>query len=125
MRRLVVTYPLLHFFDLIFDVAIGDQNVGPAVVVIIKKETAEAERDQGCTANFRAGSFVNKKSVAFVVIQREHLVGKIADNQAGASGMIVVPGVNAHSGARNSVFAKSYARGNRLFFKSPIVLVEV
>src|SRR6185312_4767646 len=89
VRRLVVAHPLLHFFNLVFNVAVGDQNVRPSVVIVIKKETAEAERDQGCAAYFRARGLVNEKSIALVVIQREHLVGEITDDQAGVAGVVV------------------------------------
>ena len=76
MRRLGVADALLHALDLIFDVAVGDEDVGPAVVVVVEEEAAEAERDQRGAADFGAWSFVDEQTVAFVVVERKHLVGK-------------------------------------------------
>src|SRR6185312_9349595 len=125
VRRLVIADSLLHFFDLVFDVAIRDQNVRPAIVVVIKKETTEAECDQSCAADFRARGLINEKSVALVVIQRKHLVGEITDDQAGAARVVVVARINSHAGARNSVFAERYASRNCFLLKRSIMLVEV
>src|SRR6202022_3323248 len=46
MRRLGVAHPFLHALDFIFNVAVGDENVRPAVVVVIEKEAAKTQRDQ-------------------------------------------------------------------------------
>src|SRR5579863_3004323 len=43
MRGLRVAYALLDALDGVFDMAVGDENVGPSVIVVVKKETAEAE----------------------------------------------------------------------------------
>ena len=125
MRRLGVAHAFLYALDFIFNVAVGDQNIGPAVIVIIKKEAAEAKRDQRGTAHFRARGFVDEKAVAFVVIEREHLVGKICDDDAGLPGTIVVGGVDTHSSASDTVFAKGNARGHSALFEGAIFFVQV
>jgi len=78
MRRLGVAHALLYLFDLVFDVAVRYQNVGPAVVVVIEEETAEAESDQSRAAHFGAGGFINKKAVAFVVIEGKLVMIRLA-----------------------------------------------
>ena len=60
MRGLCIAHALLNFFDLIFNMAIGDENVGPAVIVVIEEEATEAERDQRRAPDFGAGSFIDK-----------------------------------------------------------------
>src|SRR4051812_15451325 len=47
VRRLGVAHTLLHAFDLVFDVTIGDQDVGPAIVVVVEEKAAEAKGDEG------------------------------------------------------------------------------
>jgi len=58
--RLRITDALLHPLDLIFNVTVGDKNIWPAVVVVIEKETAKTERDQGGSADFGLRSFVDE-----------------------------------------------------------------
>ena len=108
MRRLGISDALLHALDRVLDVAVGYENVRPAVVVVIEKEAAETERDQRGAAYFRLRSLVHEQSVAFVVIQREHLIGEVADDHAGMAAAVVVGGVDAHAGAGYTIFAKCY-----------------
>ena len=42
VRRLGITHALLHPLDLIFNMAVGDENILPAVVVVIEKEAARS-----------------------------------------------------------------------------------
>src|SRR5205814_6835823 len=97
---------LLYMLDLVFNVAIGDKNIRPAVVVVIEEEASEAERDQRGTADFGLRSFVDEESVAFVVIERHHLIGEVADDHAGLAGAVVIGSVDTHAGAGDSIFAK-------------------
>src|ERR1700681_2224153 len=73
MRRLSVADALLHALNLVFDMAVGHENILPPIIVIVKKETAEAKCHQRGAAHFRASSFVYEQAVAFVVIERKHL----------------------------------------------------
>jgi hypothetical protein len=41
VRRLCVAHALLHFFDLVFNMAVGDQDIEPAIVVVVEEETAK------------------------------------------------------------------------------------
>src|SRR5439155_1348738 len=125
MRRLGIADALLYLLDLIFNVPVRDENIRPTVVVIIKEEASEAERDQGRATHFGAGSFVHKQPVAFVVIKRKHLVGEVSNDQAGAAGAVVVGGIHAHAGACHAIFAESYASGDSFLFKRSVALVQV
>src|SRR6267154_2525410 len=125
MWRLSLAHALLDFFNLIFNVPIGHENVRPAVIVVIEKEAAEAKRDQGCAANFRAGSFVDEQAIPFVVIERDHLVGEVRNNQAGTARTVIIGGVDTHSGARNSVFAEGNSGGHGFLFKRTVALVQI
>ncbi len=121
MRRLGVADALLHRFDLVFDVAVGDEDILPAVVIVVEEKAAEAERQQRRAADFRARSFIHKKAVAFVVVEREHLVCKICNHQAGAARPVVIHGVDAHAGAGNAVFAEGNAGGNGALLEGPVL----
>src|SRR5258708_30584925 len=124
MRRLGIADPLLHALDGVFDVAIGDENIGPAVVVVIEEETAKTERDQGGAAHFGLRRFVDEQAVALVVIERDHLVGEVADDDAEAAAAVVVGGVDAHAGASDSIFAESYSWWNSAFLEATVLLIQ-
>src|SRR5262249_33652678 len=74
MRRLSIFDPVLDTFDIAFKVAIGDKDIEPTIQVVIEEETSESECEQAGASNSRAWRFVDKQSVAFVVIEGEHLV---------------------------------------------------
>src|SRR5258708_160185 len=73
MRRHGVFHVRLHALDIGVDVAICHQNIGPAVEIVIEEKAAEAESEQGSSADFRARSFVHEEPFSLVVIEREHL----------------------------------------------------
>src|SRR6266567_2894517 len=81
--RLGVAHSFLHALDLILNVAVGDKNIWPAVVVIVEEETSKAECDQRGPPYFRLWGFVDKQAIAFVVVERHHLIGKVADDDTG------------------------------------------
>src|SRR5215467_8634216 len=59
--RLGIAHALLHFFNSVFDVAVGNQNVRPAITVIIEEETAEAQRYQSSSADLRTRGLIHKQ----------------------------------------------------------------
>ncbi len=59
------------------------------------------------------------------MIQRQHLVGEVGDDQADAAGVVIVGGVNAHAGAGDTVFAESHAGRNGFFFERAIVFIQI
>src|SRR5258708_36781912 len=125
MRRLGIADTLLHALDGVFDVAIGDENIGPAVVVVIEEEAAEAERNQCGAADFRLRSFIDEQAVTFVVIERDHLIREVGNDDAGPAAAGVVGGVDSHAGAGNSIFTESYSRWNSALLEATILLVQI
>ena len=59
------------------------------------------------------------------MIERDHLVGEIADDQAGVSTAVVVGGVGAHARARDSVFTEADPGSHSALFEGAILLVQV
>src|SRR5579871_983813 len=112
MRRLRVAHALLYTFAFVFDVAVGDEDVGPAVVVVVEEEAGEAESDQGVASDFGLRSLVDEQAVALVVVEGDHLVGEVADQNARMTAAVVVGGVGAHAGAGHAVLAEANAAGN-------------
>ena len=125
VRGLGVADAFLHALDLVFDVAVGYEDVGPPVVVVVEEEAAEAERDERGASDFGLRGFVDEQAVAFVVVERNHLVGEVADDDAGVPAAVVVGGVGAHSGAGYAVFAEGDAGGDAALFEGSVFLIEV
>ena len=125
VRRFRVGDALLHPLDFVFNVAVGHENIGPAVVVVIEEEATESQRDQGVAPNLRTRSLVHEEPVALVVVERDHLVREVGDHKAGPAGAVVIRGIHAHAGARHSIFAEGNPRRDRLLLEGPVLLVEV
>src|SRR5579863_3245014 len=120
VRRLGIADALLYSADGVFDMSVSNKNVGPAVVVVVEKETSEAESDQSRAAHFRLRSLVHEQPVAFVVVERDHLIGEVCDQDARVAAAIIVGGVHAHAGAGNAVFAESDAGWDAVFLEGSV-----
>jgi len=65
--------------------AVGDENVRPAVEIVVEEKAAKAESEKGSAADFGlSGASSTKQSLAFVVIQAEHLMEKLVMSTLGA-----------------------------------------
>src|ERR1022692_4282510 len=123
MWRLRVSHAFLYTFDFTFDVSVGYEHVHPAVVVIVKKETTKAQRHQSRASDLRLRGLIHKQAVALIVVEREHLIGKVGDDETRAAGTVVVGSIHAHTGTGHSVFAEGDSSGNSLFLKRSVVPV--
>ena len=59
------------------------------------------------------------------MVEANHLIGEIGDDQAGIAGAIVVGGVDAHSGAGDAVFAVGDACRHAFFRERAVAVVDV
>ena len=110
----------------VIEMTVGDVDVGPAVEVVVEEEAAEAEREQDWSGRpSEVGATSTKRPLLLVVVERDHLVGKIGDEQAGVAGAVVVGGVDAHAGARHAVFAVGDAGGDALLSECAVAVVDV
>src|SRR5204862_5889353 len=105
--------------------AVGNENGGPAIKIVVEEEAAEAESEQGSAADFRARSFIDEEPFSFVVIKREHLVRKIGDDDAGKAGVIVIRGVHTHARAGYAVFAESDSGDDGFFGEGAVAIVAI
>src|SRR4051794_33624350 len=104
---------------------VGAEDIGQTVEIVIEEKCAECQAEKACTAQLGARSLVNEDSVAFVVIQRKHLVREIADKQGRPAAAIVISRVGAHSTSSHTLFAESNARAQRDIGECAIAVVAV
>src|SRR5262249_40154683 len=115
VRRLCVLDPGLYPLDVALDVPIGDENIEPAVEIVVEKETAETERQQAYASDGGSRRLVDEEPIAFVVIERKHLIREVRDHDARITGSVVVCRVRAHSRAGDAFFAERDACENPAF----------
>src|SRR6266480_4771667 len=105
--------------------AVGDQDVLPAVVIEIKKFNAEGEiRDANWAEACRAGE-IGELAVVIVVVEVVAVVGEIRLNDVGPAIVVVVGGVNAHAGLLFAVGAVAGASFNANLSESTFAVVVV
>ena len=126
-RRLLVLHLRLHPPDLLLDVAVGREDVEVAVEVVVEEEDAERQRQQARAADGGRRRLVDEQLRALVVVEREHLVREVADEQVRAAGAVVVAGVDAHRAARDAVLAVGHAGRDPLLGERavPVVAIEL
>ncbi len=84
-------------------VAVGDEDVGPAIVVEVEKFYPEAEERNADRTKAGASRQVGELAVAIIVIEVVGVVGEIGLDDVGPAVVIVVGGVDAHAGLLASV----------------------
>ncbi len=109
MRRLRVGDRRLHTIDVVLDVAVGHEDVQPAVQVEVEEEAAEGEGQEARLSDAGHRRVVDEQAASLVVVQGEHLVGEVADHQAVAPAAVIVGGVDAHGAPRLSLLAEGDA----------------
>src|SRR5271157_1045947 len=96
------TFDLLDFG---IDVAVADQNVGPAVVLHVEKTAAPAQK-LGVRAQTRREGDVFETGPALVVIERRRVAGKVGFDDVKIAVEVIVGGGNAHAGLRLAIGAE-------------------
>ena len=124
-RDLLVLHLRLHPRDLLLDVSVHGEDVVLPVEVVVEEEDAEGERQQAGAPDGGARRLVDEQPVALVAIQREHLVGEVADEQVRAARSIVVGGVGAHRAARDAVLRERHAGRNALLGERAVAVVSI
>src|SRR5260221_617224 len=125
VRRHGVFHVGLDALDVAINVSAGDEDVGPPVEIVVEEKAAETEGEQGRAADVGRRGFVDEEAFAFIVVERNHLIGKIGDEDAGRAGVIVIGGVNAHAGAGYAVFAEGDSGDDGFFGEGAVAIVAI
>src|ERR1043165_3840553 len=107
-----------------FQMAIGGENVQPAIEVVIEKEQAELQQFLAPGPDALLDGFIRKNErVALRDIKRIHLVGEVADGNAQAVVISEAGGIDAHGAAGQAVGVVGHARAGADFLEAGVVLV--
>ena len=105
------------------DVAVGDEDIRPAVVVEVEEIDAEAEV-LAVDAEPRLDARVDEAG-AVVAVQRGHLFGEVGPDDVEPAVGIVVADPDAHPGERHAVLVERRSGGNRDLAEGPVVIVAI
>src|ERR1043166_6986013 len=105
LSGLRIALAALDFADLLFKMAIGAEQIQPAIQVIVEKEHPELQQEPAGWADAFRDRFVCEGHAVFGRrdVKSRHLVGKIADGDTQGFGVSIVGRVNAHGAARIAV----------------------
>ena len=103
MGGLAVADPLLDGGDVVLDVPVGDEDVLASVEVVVEEERPEGEGEEAVPADLGHRRLVNEEADALVVVERDHLVREVPDDDVGHAVAVVVGGVNPHRAAGGAV----------------------
>ena len=90
-----------------------------------KKKHAKVSDSSDVASEAGRRRIVDEQPVALVAIERQHLVGEVADQQAGPPGSIEVGRVHAHAGARHARFVEGHAGGDRFVHERALAGVAI
>ena len=112
-------------FHLRIDVTIRNENVGPAVVVVVEKLRAKTQIGIADGTNPRRAGQVGELAIVIVVVEVVVIVGKISLHNVRPSVAIVIGRVNAHAGLFSSVGTVGHARLGADFGESTVAVVVI
>src|SRR5579883_1231472 len=110
MRWLAVPDTLLDALDVVLNMAVGHEDVLPSVVIVVEEETREAQCEQAIAAHLGTGRLIHEQALPFIVVEGHHLIGEVANDDARPARAIVIGGINAHAGTRDTILAIGNSR---------------
>src|SRR6202022_476937 len=112
----------LHSIEI---VALGNDEIFPAVIVIIEEASAPAGVKHGDAAQTRTEAGVGETSVATVLVQGVALVSQVGDKEVGPAIIIIVGEIDAHAGEGATVAIDGDLRHEADFFKGAVALIVI
>src|SRR5271166_6224258 len=120
-----ITRPPRLLVDDWVDMAVGNNQVLPAIVVIIEKSSAPAE-EWNCRFGYpHLITDVCKVGVTIVAIKRVVIVGESGVVEIGEAVVLIVANRDAHGGGFTSAFVEGKTGGIADVFKCAVTLVEI
>ena len=113
-----------QLFDFGIDVAVADQDVGPAIVIEVEKAATPAQKLRVC-AQSRGKGGVLKGAATEVVVERGRIAGEVCLDQVEIAIEIIVGGGDAHAGLWLAIWTEGTPGLDGDIFKSSVLFVVV
>src|SRR5271154_2909400 len=104
---LPVAHPFFDCVHLRIDMAVGNQNVRPAIVIEVYKASSPGHVRKACLGNLRRPAYVFKTLAAKVAIKRFGLIGKRSVDDVEPSVVVVIAEVHSHVALLEAFAAQS------------------
>src|SRR5215469_15126713 len=111
--------------DLRIDVAIGDENIEPSIIVHIKERGSPSDVRIAGLAYTGGPTDVVEAFLAPVTIERIRLLLEMSDEKAQAAAVVIVPPINAHVAEFHALAAERDAGQHTHIGERPVVIVMV
>ena len=85
------------------DMAVGNDQIQPTIVVKIDKAGAPTKKRKRNLAEAGQKSYIGKISIAIVVIEHVRVVGKVCNVEADATRVVIVADRDSHSRLLSSI----------------------
>ena len=106
-------------------VALDDEEIFAAVVVVVEEVDAPAGVEEGDASDAADVAVVGEAAVAVVFVEGIFLVGEVGDDHVGEAVVVVVLEVDAHAGEGSSVTVDGHLGGEADLFEGAVALVAV
>ena len=110
--------------DFRIDVAIHQQQIGPAVIIEIQKHRPPAEI-LGVEPETGCGGCVGERAATVIFVKRGCVIRKICFEDVEMAISVVVADGRSHASLLPAIFVESSAGGHRNIRKGPIVVVAI
>ena len=107
------------------DVAVGDDDVLPAVVVVVEEGVAPAEEGDGWLSDAHLVADVGEVGVAVVAVERVVVVGEGGVVEVEKAVVLVVADGDAHGGGLAAVLVEGVTGGVAGVFEGAVAFVDV
>src|ERR1700682_4977221 len=111
--------------DLWKDVAIGDENVEPGIVIHVEETGAPADQTVILLANAGGPAYVLETLRAEIFVEPIGLLGKMRDEEAETSTVVEVSEIHAHVAELHALAAQRQAGEHAYIGESAVVIVVV
>ena len=106
-------------------VALGDEEIFPAIVVIVEETDAPPRVGHGEAGDTGSEAGVSKSGVAIVLVEGVALVGEIRDDQIGPAIVIIIGEIDTHASVSAAVAVNGDFGEEADFFEGAVAFVVI
>ena len=125
LHGLIETQRLLAFRDVIVDVAAHPEEIGPAILIEVRKLAAPTEGSMARLGHPGEHALLLKHPLAQIVKERVRLVFKISDKEVHVSVIVVIGAVHAHARPGHAHVPVGHARQPGALLERSISTVHI
>ena len=115
-QRLLVFDLLRVVVDHVVGVAVGQEQIERSVVIVVEEAQSPAAQEARCLRHLVLEGDVAEGLVLAVLVEREHLLIHVGDEEVLPAIAVEIGGIHAHAGAGAAILAESHFGRERDLF---------